>query len=208
MAVQQENMPLQHCYHQGVVHHHMNSLEAICFIDFFPECLRSPAASRSLWVAWSIRVLAWPEVKRESWLPLVSSKHILASKHWHVRAQVCWFLLTWAATLTHTVWAGKSGFSLCRRQRYVNWYDMHGVSSLILGFFSFFGKNFARVKMQVTMSLASLVGKSPEFNEEFLRRSLRTILAYAEEDVDMQATPFPIQVKSFVISVVCIRAFT
>ncbi|XP_071435974.1 dedicator of cytokinesis protein 8 isoform X2 [Pithys albifrons albifrons] len=55
--------------------------------------------------------------------------------------------------------------------------------------------NFARVKMQVTMSLASLVGKSPEFNEEFLRRSLRTILAYAEEDTDMQATPFPIQVE-------------
>ncbi|NXB71894.1 DOCK8 protein, partial [Donacobius atricapilla] len=55
--------------------------------------------------------------------------------------------------------------------------------------------NFARVKMQVTMSLASLVGKSPEFNEEFLRRSLRTILAYAEEDKDMQATPFPIQVE-------------
>ncbi|XP_053911097.1 dedicator of cytokinesis protein 8 isoform X1 [Cuculus canorus] len=55
--------------------------------------------------------------------------------------------------------------------------------------------NFARVKMQVIMSLASLVGKSPEFNEEFLRRSLRTILAYAEEDVDMQATPFPIQVE-------------
>uniref|UniRef100_A0A803V7J3 Dedicator of cytokinesis 8 n=1 Tax=Ficedula albicollis TaxID=59894 RepID=A0A803V7J3_FICAL len=55
--------------------------------------------------------------------------------------------------------------------------------------------NFSRVKMQVTMSLASLVGKSPEFNEEFLRRSLRTILAYAEEDIDMQATPFPIQVE-------------
>lgn len=62
--------------------------------------------------------------------------------------------------------------------------------------------------MQVTMSLASLVGKSPEFNEEFLRRSLRTILAYAEEDADMQATPFPLQVESFVISVACIRAFT
>ncbi|KAM8792920.1 dedicator of cytokinesis protein 8 [Eudromia elegans] len=55
--------------------------------------------------------------------------------------------------------------------------------------------NFARVKMQVTMSLASLVGKSPEFNEEFLRRSLRTILAYAEEDVDMKSTPFPAQVE-------------
>nr|XP_006137919.1 dedicator of cytokinesis protein 8 isoform X1 [Pelodiscus sinensis] len=55
--------------------------------------------------------------------------------------------------------------------------------------------NFSRVKMQVTMSLASLVGKSSDFNEEYLRRSLRTILAYAEEDVDMQPTQFPIQVK-------------
>uniref|UniRef100_A0A8D0GMJ9 Dedicator of cytokinesis 8 n=1 Tax=Sphenodon punctatus TaxID=8508 RepID=A0A8D0GMJ9_SPHPU len=55
--------------------------------------------------------------------------------------------------------------------------------------------NFARVKMQVTMSLASLVGKSSDFNEEYLRRSLRTILAYAEEDVDMQPTLFPNQVE-------------
>ncbi|CAM2114532.1 unnamed protein product [Caretta caretta] len=55
--------------------------------------------------------------------------------------------------------------------------------------------NFARVKMQVTMSLASLVGKSSDFNEEYLRRSLRTILAYAEEDMDMQPTLFPGQVK-------------
>ncbi|XP_077004454.1 dedicator of cytokinesis protein 8 isoform X3 [Tamandua tetradactyla] len=56
-------------------------------------------------------------------------------------------------------------------------------------------KNFARVKMQVTMSLASLVGKAPDFNEEHLRRSLRTILAYAEEDRAMQTTPFPMQVE-------------
>ncbi|KAB1279725.1 Dedicator of cytokinesis protein 8 [Camelus dromedarius] len=55
--------------------------------------------------------------------------------------------------------------------------------------------NFARVKMQVTMSLASLVGKAPDFNEEYLRRSLRTILAYAEEDTAMQTTPFPMQVE-------------
>ncbi|KAF3815975.1 hypothetical protein GH733_016080, partial [Mirounga leonina] len=55
--------------------------------------------------------------------------------------------------------------------------------------------NFARVKMQVIMSLASLVGKAPDFNEEYLRRSLRTILAYAEEDTAMQATPFPTQVE-------------
>ncbi|XP_053555956.1 dedicator of cytokinesis protein 8 [Bombina bombina] len=54
--------------------------------------------------------------------------------------------------------------------------------------------NFARVKMQVTMSLASLVGKSQDFNEEYLRRSLRTILAYAEEDDDMQQTFLPAQV--------------
>ncbi|XP_029915260.1 dedicator of cytokinesis protein 8 isoform X2 [Myripristis murdjan] len=54
--------------------------------------------------------------------------------------------------------------------------------------------NFSRVKMQVTMSLASLVGKSSDFEEENLRRSLRTILAYAEEDAEMQNTQLPLQV--------------
>ncbi|KAM9361083.1 dedicator of cytokinesis protein 8 [Symphorus nematophorus] len=54
--------------------------------------------------------------------------------------------------------------------------------------------NFSRVKMQVTMSLASLVGKSSDFQEEYLRRSLRTILAYAEEDTEMQNTQLPLQV--------------
>ncbi|XP_077600293.1 dedicator of cytokinesis protein 8-like isoform X2 [Stigmatopora nigra] len=54
--------------------------------------------------------------------------------------------------------------------------------------------NFSRVKMQVTMSLASLVGKSSDFQEEHLRRSLRTILAYAEEDAEMQNTQLPLQV--------------
>ncbi|KAJ7993970.1 hypothetical protein DPEC_G00261100 [Dallia pectoralis] len=54
--------------------------------------------------------------------------------------------------------------------------------------------NFSRVKMQVTMSLASLVGKSEDFQEEYLRRSLRTILAYAEEDSEMQNTALPLQV--------------
>ena len=49
--------------------------------------------------------------------------------------------------------------------------------------------------MQLTMSLASLVGKAQDFNEEYLRRSLRTILAYAEEDTAMQTTPFPMQVN-------------
>ncbi|KAK7934281.1 hypothetical protein WMY93_005177 [Mugilogobius chulae] len=54
--------------------------------------------------------------------------------------------------------------------------------------------NFSRVKMQVTMSLASLVGQSSDFQEEHLRRSLRTILAYAEEDSEMQNTQLPSQV--------------
>lgn len=51
--------------------------------------------------------------------------------------------------------------------------------------------------MQVTMSLASLVGKSSDFQEEYLRRSLRTILAYAEEDTEMQNTQLPSQVYSY-----------
>ncbi|XP_069619933.1 dedicator of cytokinesis protein 8 isoform X2 [Ranitomeya imitator] len=74
--------------------------------------------------------------------------------------------------------------------------------------------NFARVKMQVTMSLASLVGKSQDFNEEYLRKSLRSILAYAEEDEDMQPTMFPVQVKellhnlnSILLDTVKMRAF-
>ncbi|XP_072243844.1 dedicator of cytokinesis protein 8 isoform X2 [Leuresthes tenuis] len=54
--------------------------------------------------------------------------------------------------------------------------------------------NFSRIKMQVTMSLASLVGKSSDFQEEHLRSSLRTILAYAEEDAEMQNTQLPSQV--------------
>uniref|UniRef100_A0A8C4EYC7 Dedicator of cytokinesis 8 n=1 Tax=Dicentrarchus labrax TaxID=13489 RepID=A0A8C4EYC7_DICLA len=58
-----------------------------------------------------------------------------------------------------------------------------------------YSNNFSRVKMQVTMSLASLVGKSSDFQEEYLRRSLRTILAYAEEDTEMQNTQLPSQVE-------------
>ncbi|RXG71099.1 Dedicator of cytokinesis protein 7 [Armadillidium vulgare] len=62
------------------------------------------------------------------------------------------------------------------------------------------GNNFARVKMQVTMSLSSLVGTSHTFSEAFLRRSLRTILTYAEEDTDLQDTSFPEQVKDLVFN--------
>ncbi len=51
--------------------------------------------------------------------------------------------------------------------------------------------------MQVTMSLSSLVGTSQNFNEEFLRRSLKTILTYAEEDLELRETTFPDQVLSY-----------
>ncbi|XP_069783324.1 dedicator of cytokinesis protein 7-like isoform X3 [Narcine bancroftii] len=62
------------------------------------------------------------------------------------------------------------------------------------------GNNFARVKMQVTMSLSSLVGTSQNFNEEYLRRSLKTILTYAEEDLELRETTFPEQVQDLVFN--------
>ncbi|XP_052102074.1 dedicator of cytokinesis protein 7-like [Mytilus californianus] len=62
------------------------------------------------------------------------------------------------------------------------------------------GNNFARVKMQVTMSLSSLVGQNQNFDEEYLRKSLKTILTYAESDYDLQDTTFPEQVKDLVFN--------
>uniref|UniRef100_A0A8C1XMI9 Dedicator of cytokinesis 6 n=1 Tax=Cyprinus carpio TaxID=7962 RepID=A0A8C1XMI9_CYPCA len=62
------------------------------------------------------------------------------------------------------------------------------------------GNNFARVKMQVTMSLSSLVGTSMKFNEEHLRRSLKTILTYAEDDLELRDSPFPEQVQDLVFN--------
>ncbi|XP_054707332.1 dedicator of cytokinesis protein 7-like [Uloborus diversus] len=62
------------------------------------------------------------------------------------------------------------------------------------------GNNFARVKMQVTMSLSSLVGTNRNFNEEYLRHSLKTILVYAEDDSELQATTFPEQVHDLVFN--------
>ncbi|KAG7223180.1 hypothetical protein INR49_015788 [Caranx melampygus] len=62
------------------------------------------------------------------------------------------------------------------------------------------GNNFARVKMQVTMSLSSLVGTSQNFNEEHLRHSLKTILTYAEDDLELRETPFPEQVQDLVFN--------
>jgi len=47
------------------------------------------------------------------------------------------------------------------------------------------------------MSLSSLVGvvdDNHSFNEDHLRKSLKTVLTYAESDVDLQETTFPQQV--------------
>ncbi len=49
--------------------------------------------------------------------------------------------------------------------------------------------------MQVTMSLSSLVGQNQKFNEEHLRKSLKTILTYGESDVELHETTFPVQVS-------------
>ncbi|XP_025407791.1 dedicator of cytokinesis protein 7 isoform X2 [Sipha flava] len=75
--------------------------------------------------------------------------------------------------------------------------------------------NFARVKMQITVALSILIGgagASPtatgesrkevlSFNEEYLRRVLKTILLYAERDsAELQNTTFPDQVKDLVLN--------
>ncbi|KAL1514145.1 hypothetical protein ABEB36_003452 [Hypothenemus hampei] len=62
------------------------------------------------------------------------------------------------------------------------------------------GNNFARVKMQVTMSLSSLVGTSASFSDDSLRRSLKTILEYGEMDTELQDTTFPEQVRDLVFN--------
>ncbi|XP_060519679.1 dedicator of cytokinesis protein 7 isoform X2 [Cylas formicarius] len=62
------------------------------------------------------------------------------------------------------------------------------------------GNNFARVKMQVTMSLSSLVGTSATFSDDSLRRSLKTILEYAERDAELQDTTFPEQVRDLIFN--------
>ncbi|XP_059617297.1 dedicator of cytokinesis protein 7 [Phlebotomus argentipes] len=62
------------------------------------------------------------------------------------------------------------------------------------------GNNFARVKMQVTMSLSSLVGTSSAFSEQSLRRALKTILVYAETDAELQETSFPEQVQDLLFN--------
>ncbi len=54
--------------------------------------------------------------------------------------------------------------------------------------------------MQVTMSLSSLVGTVENFNEEYLRKSLKTILVYAKNDTELAGTSFPEQVQDLVIN--------
>ena len=66
-----------------------------------------------------------------------------------------------------------------------------------------FSQNFARVKMQVTMSLSSLVGQNQTFNEEFLRKSLKTILTYAEQDQELENTSFREQVRGRLLDIGC-----
>uniref|UniRef100_A0AAY5EFB3 Dedicator of cytokinesis 8 n=1 Tax=Electrophorus electricus TaxID=8005 RepID=A0AAY5EFB3_ELEEL len=67
--------------------------------------------------------------------------------------------------------------------------------------------NFSRVKMQVTMSLASLVGKSSDVREEYLRRSFRTILSYAEEDSEMQVDELLKNLNSILLDTVKMKEF-
>jgi len=67
------------------------------------------------------------------------------------------------------------------------------------------GNNFARVKMQVTMSLSSLVAEISsnfKFDEEHLRKSLKTILTYAEKDNELSDSfnSFPEQVQDLVFN--------
>uniref|UniRef100_H2Y8Y5 DOCKER domain-containing protein n=1 Tax=Ciona savignyi TaxID=51511 RepID=H2Y8Y5_CIOSA len=70
------------------------------------------------------------------------------------------------------------------------------------------GNNFARVKMQVTMSMSSLVGVSHDFDEDYLRRSLKTALNYAEVDSDLEGTSFPDQVRELVFNLQTILSDT
>lgn len=97
-------------------------------------------------------------------------------------ADLCYRLLTHCSSSSHLIRAQASAsLYLLMRQNYE------------------IGNNFARVKMQVTMSLSSLVG-SECFNEDFLRRSLKTIITYAQADQHLKQTPFPEQVRELVFN--------
>lgn len=61
-------------------------------------------------------------------------------------------------------------------------------------------QNFARVKMQVTTSLSSLVGRGRAPSEGALRRALKTVLVYSERDTELRETSFPEQVKDLLFN--------
>ncbi|XP_008560858.1 dedicator of cytokinesis protein 7 [Microplitis demolitor] len=62
------------------------------------------------------------------------------------------------------------------------------------------GNNFARVKMQMTTSLSTLVGRGRGPSEGALRRALKTVLVYAERDTELANTSFPEQVKDLLFN--------
>ncbi|KAK0422809.1 hypothetical protein QR680_007798 [Steinernema hermaphroditum] len=70
------------------------------------------------------------------------------------------------------------------------------------------GSNLAKVKMQITMSLSTLVSNGTKLgfwlNEDHLRRSLKTVLTYSETDahtdVQLKETTFSEQVKDLVFN--------
>lgn len=65
------------------------------------------------------------------------------------------------------------------------------------------GPNFSKVKMQITMSLSTLVSMGTRqgnwINEDCLRRSLKTVLTYSEIDAftdqQLRSTTFSEQVE-------------
>ncbi|VDK44685.1 unnamed protein product [Anisakis simplex] len=70
------------------------------------------------------------------------------------------------------------------------------------------GANFSKVKMQITMSLSTLVSTGTRqgdwINEDCLRRSLKTVLTYSETDANtdsqLRSTTFSEQVKDLVFN--------
>ncbi|XP_065674534.1 dedicator of cytokinesis protein 7 isoform X2 [Hydra vulgaris] len=98
-------------------------------------------------------------------------------------ADLCYRLLTHCSSSCHLIRAQASAsLYLLMRQNYE------------------IGNNFSRVKMQVTMSLSTLVGSAESFRETFLRKSLKTIITYAQSDQQLKATPFPEQVRELVFN--------
>ncbi|CAI8007936.1 Dedicator of cytokinesis protein 7 [Geodia barretti] len=60
--------------------------------------------------------------------------------------------------------------------------------------------SFARVKVQATVALSTIVAGSTTFNEHHLRRSLKTIMLYGDNDRGMEDSSFPEQVRELSIN--------